>query len=129
MKTFFNNLFAIFTQQKSMSKHTKIMFVVTILLATLFGLVLPLWATILITSLMMVLCEIAFAFIPTKQIKILFFKLNVFDFENWQYDLIDETFDQHNEIVKNDFFNICSGLIIYMIIFGISMARHALQLW
>ena len=120
MKTFFNNLFAIFTQQKSMSKHTKIMFVVTILLATLFGLVLPLWATILITSLMMVLCEIAFAFIPTKQIKILFFKLNVFDFENWQYDLIDETFDQHNEIVKNDFFNICSGLIIYMIIFGIT---------
>ena len=120
MKTFFNNLFAIFTQQKSMSKHTKIMFVVTILLATLFGLVLPLWATILITSLMMVLYEIAFAFIPTKQIKILFFKLNVFDFENWQYDLIDETFDQHNEIVKNDFFNICSGLIIYMIIFGIT---------
>ena len=120
MKTFFNNLFAIFTQQKSMSKHTKIMFVVTILLATLFGLVLPLWATILITSLMMVLYEIAFAFIPTKQIKILFFKLNIFDFESWQYDLIDETFDQHNEIVKNDFYNICSGLIIYVIIFGIT---------
>lgn len=119
MKAFFNNLFAIFTQQKTMSKHSKIMFVATILLAALFGLILPLWATVLITSLMMILYEIAFAFIPTKQVKILFFKLNIFDFESWQYDLIDETFDQHNEIVKNDFYNICSGLIFYMIILGI----------
>ena len=120
MKSFFNNLFAIFTKQKTMSKHSKIMFVATILLATLFGLILPLWATMLITILIMVLYEIAFAFIPTKQIKILFFKLNIFDFERWQYDLIDETFDQHNVIVKNDFYNICSGLIIYMLIFGIT---------
>lgn len=121
MKTFFNNLFAIFTQQKTMSKHSKLMFVTTALLATLVGLCLPFWMTILLTSLMMVLYEIAFAFIPTKKIKILFFNLIIFDFERWQLDLIDGTFNQHNEIVKVDFFNICSGLIIYSIILGITL--------
>lgn len=120
MKTFFNNLFAIFTQQKTMSKHSKIMFVATIIIASLLGLCLPLWVTLLITSLIMIVYEIAFAFIPTKKIKILFFTFNIFDFETWQIDLIDETFDQHNEIVRNDFYNISSGLIIYSIILGIT---------
>ena len=69
----------------------------------------------------MLVYEIAFAFIPTKQIKFLGVMLNVFDFKTWKIDLIDETFDQHNEIVKNDFFNICSGLIIYSIILGITI--------
>ena len=63
----------------------------------------------------MLLYEIAFAFIPTRKIKLFFIKFNIFDFERWQLDLIDNTFNQHNEIVKHDFFNIVSALLIYSI--------------
>lgn len=115
MKNFFNNLFSIFTQQDNMSKHTKIMFLCTLLLAVLLGFVFPLWATVLMTTILMLSYEIAFAYIPTKQIKFLFFKFKVFDFDKWQTDLIDNVLDKHNDMNKLDFYNICSGLIFYLI--------------
>lgn len=115
MKNFFNNLFAIFTQQDTMTKHSKIMFFSTLFSAVILGLICPLWVTLLITIIIMLLYEIAFVYVPTRKIKILFFKINFFDFERWQSDLIDNVFDKHNDMNKLDFYNICAGLFFYLV--------------
>lgn len=117
MKRFFNDLFAIFTQNELMSKHSKIMFVSTILLCVLLKIIMPMWISLLLTIFLMVLYEIAFAFIPIHEIKILFFKIKFFNFVAWQNDLIDNILDQHNDIVKYDFYNIFSGIIIFIVFY------------
>lgn len=116
MKQFFNSLFAIFDKTKSMSKHSKLMFITTLIIGIIINVIFSTFSSMLLTVILMTIYEFCYGFVPTRTITWKKFNFKIFDFKTWKNNINNLQFEQHNHIEKQDFINIISALVIFLLL-------------